>query len=168
MTITAFTILKVNAPPQGAVRLAAAPGLARTLFVLIIGGAIAVGFLATSTEATLLAVSHDGASLTRLLRAMAAIKALLAIGAAAATLWRFGAAVSLPRFAAYAVAGAAMAAGPGLIWGMAHVGLGALLLHGGLLGLILLLWRDPGMAARLEAILVARRALLASRRSLSR
>jgi hypothetical protein len=46
-----------------------------------------------------------------------------------------------------------MAAGPGVIWAMVHVGLGALLLHGGLFATILLLWRDKATAGRMAAIL---------------
>jgi hypothetical protein len=88
---------------------------------------------------------------------MAVLKAAIAVGAAAAVYWRLGAAVSLPWLAAYGVAGGAMAAGPGVIWAMAHVGLGALLLHGGLFATILLLWRDPATASRLEGVLGRRR-----------
>ena len=44
-----------------------------------------------------------------------------------------------------------MAAGPGLIWAMAHVALGAALLHGGLLLLILLGWADGGLPLRRRA-----------------
>jgi hypothetical protein len=53
-----------------------------------------------------------------------------------------------------------MAAGPVLIWDMAHVGIGAALLHGGLLAMVLLLWRDAAVGARLSAIIATRRAAL--------
>jgi hypothetical protein len=78
------------------------------------------------------------------------------MAASAAVLWRLGAAISLPGFVAYAVTCALMAAGPGLIWGMAHIGLGALLLHGGLFATILLIWFDPAVSARLAGILATR------------
>jgi hypothetical protein len=91
------------------------------------------------------------------MRFMAALKALLAVGAAGAVVWRLGAPARAGRFAAYAVAGAAMAAGPGLIWGMSHVVAGSILLHGGLLATVVLLWRDPGTAAWLEGLIAARR-----------
>jgi hypothetical protein len=91
---------------------------------------------------------------------MAVLKAFMAAGLVAAVAWRLGAAVALPWLAAYAAAAAAMAAGPVLIWDMAHVGLGAVLLHGGLLAAVLLLWRDPVVGARLSAIVAARRAAL--------
>ncbi len=91
---------------------------------------------------------------------MAAIKLLLAGLAGAVLYWRLGAALGAARLAAYLAAGGAMAAGPGLIWGLTHVVAGAALLHGGLLATILLLWRDPGMAARVDAAIAARRAAL--------
>ncbi len=56
-----------------------------------------------------------------------------------------------------------MAAGPVLIWEMAHVRLGALLLHGGFLAGALLLWRDPTVGARLGDMVARRRATLRAR-----
>jgi hypothetical protein len=53
-----------------------------------------------------------------------------------------------------------MAAGPGLIWQMAYVRTGALLLHAGLFAALILLWRDPAMGARLGAMVAARRAAI--------
>lgn len=136
------------------------PVMRRAGMLAIIVAAFTVGLLATDAEATRLAILNDGAALARLMRFMAAIKGLMAVAASAAVLWRMGAAISLPRFGAYATSCASMAAGPPLIWGMAHVGLGALLLHGGLIATILLVWRDPGASARLAEI-VARRRLAA-------
>jgi hypothetical protein len=108
-------------------------------------------------------VAEAGPDLTRLLRAMAGIKMLLAGLAGVAVYWRLGAATGALRLAGYAAACGAMAAGPALIWDMAHVGAGALLLHGGLLATILLLWRDPGTAAVLERAIATRRAALRGR-----
>jgi hypothetical protein len=123
----------------------------------IMAAGLIAGFLATGTQATNLAILHDGGGLTRLMRFMAAIKLVIAIAGAAAVLWRLGVAISLPLFGVYAVSCAAMAAGPGLIWDMVHVGLGALLLHGGLFATIVLVWRDPAVAARLADMVAARR-----------
>lgn len=76
-------------------------------------------------------------------------------------------AVALPAGAGWAVAymaaGAAASAGPVLIWGMVHLGLGALLLHAGLFAALVLLWRDPAVAAELGAMVAERRRTLASR-----
>jgi hypothetical protein len=152
MTTAATTT--AAAPPQAGT---ISPTLVRAALLLIIATALLAGFFATGGPATTAAVAHDGAALTRLMRFMAVLKAALAVGAAVAVLWRLGAAITLPWFAAYALAAAGMAAGPGLIWGMVHVGTGALLLHGGLFASILLLWRDPVVGERLGALVTARR-----------
>ena len=89
---------------------------------------------------------------------MAALKLLFAGAAAAAVLWRLGAPISATRWAGYALAAAAAWAGPGLIWGLAHIALGALLLHGGLIATAVLVWRDPATRARLSEIVARRRA----------
>jgi len=129
---------------------------ARAAFLIILAAAAIAGVVSAASPASSVAAAHAGTDLTRLLRFMAALKALMAVAACAAVFWRLGAAVTLPWFAAYAATCAAMAAGPGLIWAMAHVGLGALLLHGGLFATILLLWRDPATAGRMAAILARR------------
>jgi hypothetical protein len=139
------------------------PHAARMLLLCIVVLALAAGLVVTPQATVATAVEAAGTDLTRLLRAMAAIKVLFAAGATAAILWRFGGGVSAPWFVAYAVACCAMAAGPGLIWGVAHTGLGAALLHGGLFAAIVLLWRDPGVGARLSEMIAARRALLRTR-----
>jgi hypothetical protein len=149
--------------PAGTIK-TASPASARVLLALVIVAAVAAGLLATGPEPAAHAADAAGVDLTRLLRAMAVLKSAMAAGAAAAVLWRLGAAVSWPWLGAYAAACAAMAAGPGLIWGMAHVGLGAALLHGGLFATCLLLWRDRAVGVRLSAIVAARRAALATRR----
>ena len=133
------------------------PAMARLLMVLavILGGL--AGGLATAPDASAAAVAAAGDDLTRLLRAMAGLKMLLAAGAVAAVYWRLGRAVGAGRLAGYAASGAAMAAGPGLIWTMMHVGAGALLLHGGLLAAIVLLWRDPVVGVWLAEIVAAKR-----------
>jgi hypothetical protein len=152
MTTAATT--SAAAPPQAGT---ISPTLVRAALLLIIATALLAGFFATGGPATTAAVGHDGAALTRLMRFMAVLKAALAVGATVAVLWRLGAAITLPWFGAYALAAAGMAAGPGLIWGMVHVGTGALLLHGGLFASILLLWRDPVVGERLGALVTARR-----------
>ena len=131
----------------------------RTVIVISMAAGLAVALLAGSAAETSHAISQAGPDLTRLLRAMAALKTMMAAGAVAALFWRLGTAAGPLRLAAYATTCAAMAAGPALIWQMAHVGAGALLLHGGLLACALLLWRDPATAAMLKAAVARRRAL---------
>ncbi len=140
------------------------PRLSRILLASLVIGTAGLSFAWVDAEATSRAVMQEGSELTRLLRFMAAVKGVLALGAVGAVLWRLGSAIGLGRFVAYGACCAVMVTGPGLIWGMAHVGLGALLLHGGLFGLIVLLWRDPAVPVRLEAAL-ARRRLACSDRS---
>ncbi|MBV9118053.1 MAG: hypothetical protein JOY63_11905 [Acetobacteraceae bacterium] len=136
------------------------PGAARALLLLAIAGALAAGAFTTDAATTSHIAAQEGGDWTRLLRGMALLKAAMAAGATAAVLWRLGGAVSAPWWAAYALACAAMWAGPGLIWGLAHIGLGALLLHGGLAATIVLVWRDPAVAARLAELVARRRAAL--------
>jgi hypothetical protein len=124
--------------------------------IVVIGVAAAAGVLATSAEASSLAYAQAGADLTRLLQAMALLKAILALGVVAALLWRLGEGVTLPSLALYALAAGAMVAGPGVVWGMVYVRTGAALLHGGLLVTAVLLWRDPVVAARLARLLSER------------
>jgi len=131
---------------------------ARTLVVLVVAVAAVAGLAPCGTDASAHAAQVAGADLTRLLRAMAGLKMLMAAGALAAVWWRLGAAASLPWIAGYALAGAAMVAGPGLIASMAYVRSGALLLHAGLFATLLMLWRDPAMGVRLNQALVRRRA----------
>lgn len=133
------------------------PWLSRGFILAALVASGAAGVLVTDGTTSMQVVSQAGADLTRLMRFMAALKGLMAIAAALAVVWRLGTAITTPRLTAYALAGAAMAAGPGLIWGMVHVGLGALLLHGGLVATVLLLWRDPAVAMRLDAALRRRR-----------
>ena len=134
------------------------PRLSRVGMALIVIAAIGLSFALTDALATSRAVANAGTDLTRLLRFMAVIKGAMALGAVGALFWRLGSDVSLGRFVAYGACCAGMVAGPGLIWGMVHVGLGALLLHGGLIVLLVLLWRDPVVPVRLEAALASRRA----------
>jgi hypothetical protein len=121
--------------------------------------ALTAGLLVADGAETARAVAADP-DLARLLRAMAGLKALMALAAIGVMMWRLGSPVGPVRLGLYALAAAAIAAGPGLIWNLTHVGSGAALLHGGLLAGVLLLWRDPAVGARLQAVIDARRAKL--------
>ena len=125
--------------------------------------AAAAGLLLANGADVARATAQAGEGLTRLLRGMAALKAMIAAGATTAVLWRLAAPVTPARLAAYAVACAAMAAGPGLIWNIVNLGLGALLLHAGLIGAVVLLWRDPETARRLSSAIALRRRAVANR-----
>ena len=96
------------------------------------------------------------ADLARLLRFMAVIKAGMAVMASWLVDWRLRFAAP-PRLAtAYIAALALMVAGPGLIWSMTHIIVGAVLFHAGLLLLLALGWADgtgpvPAPGRRLPA-----------------
>jgi hypothetical protein len=126
--------------------------------VLLVAGAAVGAFFATSPQASARAVAEAGPELTRLLRGMALLKALLAAGALGGVLFRLAAPVSPARFALYTLACSAMAAGTGLIWQMDLLRTGALLLHAGLLVTVVMVWRDPATARLLEDRIAARRA----------
>jgi hypothetical protein len=130
------------------------PGPARAVLtlVLLLALLVAAAYAGPSAHAAL-----GDPALMRLLRAMAVIKAGMAAAVIAAVFWRLGVAATPLALAGYAAVCAAMASGPLLIWGMAHVVLGALVLHAGLLAGALLLWRDPATTARLKALIAARR-----------
>jgi hypothetical protein len=133
---------------------AAAPGRV----IVILAAALSIA------ASTAYAHVHPGVvpepALGRLLRAMAAIKMLLAALAGTAVLWRLAVPAQPGWLAGYAAAAGAMAAGPVLIWNFSHIMTGALLLHSGLLTAILLLWRDPVTASRLDRVIAGRRARL--------
>ncbi len=133
------------------------PFIARTLLLTVIALAAGGGILLTDSAVTAQAVTSAGADWANLLRAMAALKLLFAGAATAAVLWRFGAPISAERWSAYALAAAVTWAGPGLIWGLAHIGLGTLLLHSGLIATAVLVWRDPATSERLSGIIARRR-----------
>jgi len=134
-----------------------APFVARTLLLAVILLAFAGGLLATDRAATARLIANEGGDWANLLRAMAAIKMLIAGAASAAVLWRLGAPITAMRWAGYALATAAAWAGPGLIWGLAHILLGAGLVHGGLIATAVLVWRDPAIHLRLSEIVTRRR-----------
>ena len=77
-----------------------------------------------------------------LLRFMAAVKGLMVLGALGLTQWRVRAPASGALALAYGAALALMAAGPGLIWSLSHIAVGAAAFHAGLLLYLVLAWRD--------------------------
>ena len=121
----------------------------RAILLAMIAAAGAAGFAVTGADATRAAVRDAGPELAQLLRMMALLKVALAAGALGLVDWRLRQPVS-PRLAAAYLAGAGlMAVGPGLIWDMAHVVLGAVLLHAGLALMIVLACTDGGIGWRI-------------------
>lgn len=128
----------ISAAPQSALP---APRY-RIALVIAVALAAVAGIVAGQDAASAHAVQVAGPDLTRLLRLMAAVKAAMALGATWLAWWRLGYPASLRVAAACIVACALMAAGPGLIWSMTHVALGAVLVHAGLLLMLILSWAD--------------------------
>lgn len=102
------------------------------------------------------AVEAGGPDLTRLLRGMAAIKALLCVGLLAGVAWRLDAPISVLGLAAYGTSAFAMGAGLALTWSIVSLGLGGLLLHAGLFGGLVLLARDKAVGTRFHQMLIRR------------
>lgn len=140
--------------PAGAIRLPRIQARVLIGAVLLVAGA--AGFLVTPAPVAQRAVAEAGAELTQLLRMMALVKLLLVAGAVWLVDWRLHFPASKTLTAAYLAGLALAAAGPGLIWGMAHVALGAVLLHAGLILVGVAVWRDPGSPAMLRGRLFRR------------
>ena len=83
-------------------------------------------------------------ALVNLVRFMAVIKLAMAAAAAWLLHWRLARPAAGAATAGAILAVCAMAAAPGLIWGMAHVLLAAALFHAGLLALLAMAWSDKG------------------------
>ena len=151
-----------SAAIQGArSRISGAPASARAILLVIVATAGIAGFLATDADTSARAVAAAGADLTRLLRAMAGLKLVMAALVVAAAYWRLRAPIGPTLLCAYAVACGSMTAGAAMIWRMEHVGAGAVLLHGGLLAAIVVLWRDPAVGELLRTAVAARRSAVA-------
>jgi hypothetical protein len=163
MTLTISSSLSTTAFLSAVRRDTVSPGLARGLVLAAVTAAAAATALAIDPAAAGRAAAQAGPGLTRLLRGMAAIKALMALGALGAVFWRLATPAPAAWVLAYAFTGAAMAAGPGLIWAIAPLGAGAALLHAGLAATLILLWRDPAVSRRLSSLIAARRAAIKDR-----
>jgi len=151
------TVARLSSLPVARRGVSARWGRSAIVLALLAGG---VGGLMLGASA---APTGYEAELTHLLRAMAVLKLSFVAAAAGTILWRLQAPVSGPMLAAYALTCAAMAAGPGMIWYLAHLGPASLLLHGGVAVSALLLWREGAVARLLEDVITRRRAAIRNR-----
>jgi len=85
-TIDNLALSKTDRALRSGFKTALSPDVSRLLLMLFIAAAIVSGFLITGREASSLAFMNAGEDLTRLLRAMAALKAIIAAGVCAAVL----------------------------------------------------------------------------------
>ena len=113
---------------------------------LALGAATTAGILLGRTDAA--DVGAFEPKLLLLLRFMAGLKFAGLVAAALLVHWRLTRPAS-PRLAlAYVAAIATMALAPGLIWSLSHVGLAAASFHAGLLGFLVVAWKDEDVMPR--------------------
>ncbi|MEM0985862.1 MAG: hypothetical protein AAGJ32_06415 [Pseudomonadota bacterium] len=126
---------------------------ARLAIVLAMGLTAAGTLLAVGPQRISETAAALGPELTRLFLAMAAIKGLAVIGLAWAVMWRLGEPASIRGTTAYLVSCTAMAAGLAGMITLNGMAVSAIVLHAGLVGTLVLLWRDQAIAARLQRAL---------------
>ncbi|ABD86193.1 hypothetical protein [Rhodopseudomonas palustris] len=144
-----MTDASLPAPIAAAASFEARTALPRRASVaLIIAGAALAAAFVTPADSVAAAKAQSGDELVMLLRFMAAVKALLALGAAAAVVWRLGHPASAALTLAYTAAAALMATAPALIWHLADVGFGAAMFHAGVVTLLAALYADRHLVAR--------------------
>lgn len=126
-----------------------APTSRGAIALIAAAAAMIVALLASSPDASNLAVRQTDPELIMLLRFMAVVKAALALAALGVSAWRLGHPASPALTLGYSLAPALMCAAPIVIWQMAHVAAGAALFHGGFVVLLLALYADRGQATEL-------------------
>ncbi|ABD05202.1 conserved hypothetical protein [Rhodopseudomonas palustris HaA2] len=128
----------------------------RAVALIVAAAAIIAALVATLSDATSLTAQQADPELVMLLRFMAGVKALLALAALGAAVWRLGYPTSPTLTLGYTLAPALMCAAPVVIWQIAHVGVGAALFHAGFVLLLLALYADRGEATELAKSTVLR------------
>ena len=116
----------------------------RTVLLAVVAAAAVAGFALADGASAAATQAADG-EMIRLLRMMAVLKIAFVAGAAWLVDWRLRQPVGAPAAAAYLAGLGLMAVGPGLIWNLQHLILGAVLLHTGVVLLIMLAWKDEGL-----------------------
>jgi hypothetical protein len=106
--------------------------------------AVSAGLLSSTPEETSFATLQAGTELTMLLRFMSIVKAVMALALVAVTAWRLGYPASSLRAVSYISSAALLSAAPVFIWQMAHVAIGAVAFHFGILLLLGTAWVDRG------------------------
>jgi hypothetical protein len=81
-------------------------------------------------------------ALARLLRGMALIKGAIGMAAIALVLWRYGWPISRAAAVSYALGCAVLAGCSALIWQLTWIAPAAVLFHAGLIGMLILGWRE--------------------------
>ena len=125
------------------------PVLLTTVALAAAAGSIAIGALSRQPS------GFDN-HLALLLRFMAALKALTAMGALGLLTWRLRLPIRSATAIGYLAALAVMLVAPGLIWSPDHVAMSALCFHAGLFGVLGLALRDDAVGSRLSGRLSSR------------
>jgi hypothetical protein len=107
---------------------------------LICGCALAIGVATWAGDPS--AYLQADPALARLLRGMALIKGMLAVGAVAAVYWRLAWPISSLVAATYVISAAAMAGSAALIWQLSYIPPAALLFHLAALCMLMVGWRE--------------------------
>lgn len=82
----------------------------------------------------------------QLLRGMALLKATIVVAALAAVLWRVGSPIEPPFAFGYGLALAAMTGAAVMVWQLSFLHVTSFVFHASLIALIVLAWRDDGVA----------------------
>lgn len=122
----------------------------RALLLAVVATAVANSFAVSAWDAGAGTPRVADAELAHLLRMMASLKLAFVAGACWLVGWRLRQPIGPRATAAYLAALGLMAAGPGLIWNLSHVVLGAVLLHAGFALLIVLACKDEAVRTRLR------------------
>jgi hypothetical protein len=132
----------------------------RPWIALLYAAALVAGGTGIAVAATVEPSASSEWQLALLLRFMAVLKAAMVLGAVGLTHWRLRQPIGDALFAGYVTCLSLMLVAPGLIWSLQHIALGAALFHAGLLGFLLLAWRDDATGK-----LLSRRPISAATRS---
>jgi hypothetical protein len=93
------------------------------------------------------ALARDSA-LANLLRGMAALKALMALGVGAVVWWRLGRPIGAPLAMGYGAGVAVLCAGAVSIWQVSFIGPVAIAFHAALIALLVMALKDDAVALR--------------------
>jgi hypothetical protein len=147
---------------------ARAGALRRIVLLIAVVLAAATAVVAGQDAVSVQVARAQGPDLVRLLRFLAGVKDVAALGAAALAWWRLGYAARPGIAAATVAAAAVLGAGSGLIWCMGHIIAGSALFYAGLIGLAGVAAADRAATGALLARLVGQRGTTGTATSLRR
>ncbi len=117
-------------------------GIRRALYRMVLVTGIVIVATAVAFATSPAPADAMDASLVRLMRGMAMIKAGIIAVAAAVLWWRFARPIATPFAVGYLLGSWFMVAATVLIWQLSSIGAAAIAFHTGEVSLLLLAWRD--------------------------